>query len=287
MSSETPVQQSQPAVPQWRGAANMVDARKVRTRGAWYVAEYRLLNMSKWWAAIVAFGLGNPVLYLASIGIGIGSLIDSNSGGIDGVSYLVFLAPALLASAAIQTVMDEVMFPTMEGFVWSKIFFSMNSTGLTGRQIARGVMIAAMLRSVATVLVYWLVLALFGAVDLGSGLAAMSAAVFCGWSMGAVMLAVSARIKNDDNFFAIIGRFIIAPMFMFSGTYYPLEALPTALQWVGWVSPLWHATDIGRVLMYGREISPVLFTVHFGYLLVLGLLGSYLAERQYTKRLAE
>lgn len=287
MSSETSVQDTARVAGQWRGAATMVDARKIRVRGAWYVAEYRLLNMSKWWAAIVAFGLGNPVLYLASIGIGIGSLIDSNSGGIDGVSYLVFLAPALLASAAIQTVMDEVMFPTLEGFVWSKIFFAMNSTGLTGRQIARGVMIAAMLRSVLTVLVYWLVLALFGAVEFGSGLAAISAAVFCGWSMGAVMLAVAARIKNDDNFFAIIGRFIIAPMFMFSGTYYPLDSLPTFLQWVGWVSPLWHATDIGRVLMYGREISPMLLIVHFGYLLLLGLLGSYFAERQYMKRLAE
>lgn len=281
MALENPVLETQ-----WQGAATMVDARKVRARGAWYVAEYRLLNMSKWWSAIVAFGLGNPILYLASIGIGIGSLIDSNSGGIDGVTYLVFLAPALLASAAIQTVMDEVMFPTLEGFVWGKVFFSMNATALTGKQIARGVMIAAMLRSVFTVLVYWLVLVLFGAVEVQSGLAVMAAAVFCGWGMGAVMLAIAARVKQDDGFFAIFGRFVITPMFMFSGTYYPLSSLPDVLQWVGWISPLWHATDIGRVLMYGREISPMLMAVHFAYLLLLGLAGTYFAERQYTRRLA-
>ncbi len=271
---------------QWQGAPALVSAPKIMKRGAWYVAEYRLLNMSKWWSAVLAFGLGNPVLYLASIGIGIGSLIDSNTGGIDGVPYLVFLAPALLASAAIQTTMDEVMFPTLAGFVWEKVFWSMNATALTGKQIARGVMIAAMIRSVFTVIIYWAVLVAFGAVDISTGPATIFAAIFCGWGFGAVMLALAARVKEDDGFFAIFGRFVIAPMFMFSGTYYPLSSLPDALQWVGWASPLWHATDIGRVLMYGREIPTSLLIVHFAYLLVLGILGSYFAERQYTKRLS-
>jgi lipooligosaccharide transport system permease protein len=271
---------------QWQGAPVLVDAQNVIKRGAWYVAEYRLLNMSKWIGAIVAFGLGNPVLYLASIGIGIGSLIDSNSGGIDGVPYLVFLAPALLASAAIQTTMDEVMFPTLAGFKWQKVFWSMSATAIRPEQIARGVMIAAMIRSVFTVMVYWLILVIAGAVDVSTGPAAIGAALYCGWGFAAVMLAVAARVKDDDGFFALIGRFVIAPMFMFSGTYYPLESLPQFLQWVGWASPLWHATDIGRALTYGHEVPATLMVVHFAYLLVLGIAGTYFAERQFAKRLS-
>jgi len=262
---------------------------RIKTRGAWYVAEYRIRNMSKWFGAIVAFGLGNPVLYLTSIGIGIGALVDANTGsaGVNGVSYLVFLAPALLASAAIQSTMDEVMFPTLAGFVWDKGFIAMNATALTGRQIARGVMIAAILRTVFTVVVYWLILVIFGAVDVASSILLIPASLFAGWGMGAAMLAVASFVEKDDGFFAVFGRFVVAPMFLFSGTYYPLDSMPTLLQPIGWVSPLWHATEAGRVLSYGAEVPTWLFITHFIYLGLLGVIGMYIAERQYTRRLAK
>ena len=109
----------------WQGSTKIVDVAQARIWAPWFVAEYRLRNMSKWFAAIVAFGLGNPVLYLLSVGIGIGALVDANSGGVNplGVPYLTFLAPALLATAAIQSAMDETTFPTMQGFLWDKSFF--------------------------------------------------------------------------------------------------------------------------------------------------------------------
>ena len=102
----------------------------------------------------------NPLLYLLSVGIGIGSLVDSNQGaqGVDGVSYLTFLGPALLASTAIQGAIDEVVMPTMQGFKWNKNFFAMNSTPLTGKQIANGVYIAALVRVAFTVTIYWILL---------------------------------------------------------------------------------------------------------------------------------
>jgi lipooligosaccharide transport system permease protein len=228
-------------------------------------------------------------LYLTSIGIGIGALVDANTGsaGVNGVSYLVFLAPALLASAAIQSTMDEVMFPTLAGFVWDKGFIAMNATALTGRQIARGVMIAAILRTVFTVVVYWLILVIFGAVDVASSILLIPASLFAGWGMGAAMLAVASFVEKDDGFFAVFGRFVVAPMFLFSGTYYPLDSMPTLLQPIGWVSPLWHATEAGRVLSYGAEVPTWLFITHFIYLGLLGVIGMYIAERQYTRRLAK
>ena len=268
----------------WRGASDLVDYPRVARIGAWYVAEYRIRNMAKWYGSILAFGLGSPILYLTSVGMGIGALITQQ---IDGVSYLTFLAPSLLASAAIQSTMDETMFPTMDGFVWGKIFHGIGNTALTGKQLANGVMIAAMLRTVFTVLTYYAVLLAFGAIEFASSWPSLFAALFSGWSFGALMHGMASYVKQDDGFFAIFGRFVVTPMFLFSGTYYPLDSLPIYLQWIGWISPVWHATDLGRYLSYGHESSVQVVLFHLIYLLALGLFGKYLAERKYTLRLAE
>lgn len=268
----------------WRGAGEVVDYPKVSRIGAWYVAEYRLRNMAKWYGSILAFGLGNPILYLTSIGLGLGALINRP---IDGVAYLTFLAPSLLASAAIQSTMDETMFPTMDGFVWGKIFHGVGNTALTGKQLANGVMIAAMVRTVFTVFAYYAVLLVFGAIEFNQSWQSIPAALFSGWSFGALMHGMASYVKQDDGFFAIFGRFVVTPMFLFSGTYYPLDVLPVYLQWIGWISPVWHATDLGRYLSYGHEISTATLIFHLVYLLALGLFGTYLAQRKYTLRLAE
>ncbi|MDE2386929.1 MAG: hypothetical protein KGL77_04470 [Actinomycetales bacterium] len=271
----------------WRGAREIVNMRKALTWGAWYVAEYRLRNMSKWFAAIIAFGLGNPILLLLSVGVGIGSLVDKGNGGnpIDGVGYLVFLAPALLASASIQAAMDETTFPTLQGFVWDKSFFSMNATQIRGRSIVSGIMIAASIRCVLTVFMFEAILMAFGAVSWQSIPALTWTSIIVGLSFASVMLAATSFVKQDDGFFAIVGRFIIAPMFMFSGTYYPLDILPTPLQAVGWISPLWHATNLGRHLSYGHPVEGWLVAVHYAYLIVLYFIGHFIASRQFEKRL--
>jgi len=274
---------------QWQGASKIVDTAKAMRLGAWYVAEYRIRQMLHWIQAIIAFGLGNPVLYLTSIGIGIGSLVDKNLGdaGVDGVNYLTFLAPALLAAAAIQSASEELMFPVMEGFVWRKTFIAMNATQLTGRSIFYGLMIAAAARSLLTTIIYEAILLLFGAITLAAVPALTISAFFAGMAFAAAMGAASAYVKEDDGFFALVGRFIIAPMFMFSGTFYPLETLPSYLQWIGWISPLWHSTDIGRALSYGHTVDGWLMIVHFAFLAILFVVGTEVGARQFVQRLAK
>ena len=273
----------------WQGAAKLVNPATPMRWGAFYVAEFRIRGMLKWAAAIVAFGLGNPVMYLLSIGVGIGSLVNKSQGshGIDGVPYLTFLAPALLATAAIQGAMDEVTFPTIEGFVWTKMFYSINNTAISSRQIVDGVMLSAMARCLLQVTLYELILVLFGALPLASLPILTLASLVAGWGFAAVMLSVTVFIKDDDGFFAIVGRFILTPMFMFSGTFFPLSVLPIWLQWIGWISPVWHATDLGRALSYGHQVEPWLLVVHVVYLLAIGLVGMTTAYPQFKKRLAE
>lgn len=272
-----------------KGSMQIVDANRIRTRGALYVAESRIRIMLKWIWLILGIAVANPILYLISVGIGLGGLIDQSVGpaGVDGVKYLTFLAPALLAQAAIQGAMDETVYPTIEGFKWHKTFYSMNSTPLTGNQIAIGVFLAAFFRTIYTVLLYYGVMWLFGALDSPTAWLAIPTAIFAGISFGALMQALAARLENENIFFVILGRFIMMPLFLFSGTFFPLTSMPFFLQWIGWISPLWHATELGRYLTYGHAISPMMLWVHFLLLATMLVVGLYLSARIFTKRLAK
>jgi lipooligosaccharide transport system permease protein len=255
--------------------------------GAWYVAEYRIRQMSKWLGAIISVSFGNPIIYLLAVGIGVGSLVDSNTGGngIYGVSYITFLAPALLATAAIQAAMDETSFPTLEGFVWNKSFYGMNSTQLTAGQIVDGIMIAAFVRAFLTSAAYLVVLLAFGAVTIAAMPFLFLVASFAGMSFGALMLAATSFVKEDDGFFAIVARFIVAPMFLFSGTFYPLEQMPLFLQWIGWISPLWHSTNFARSISFGLEVPGWLMIVHAAFLIISLVVGMIIARKQFASRL--
>ena len=265
-----------------------VDPKRAVRFGAWRAAEYRFYSMSKWMGSVIAFGLGNPILYLISVGLGIGALVDANTGGggILGVPYIQFVAPALLASAAIQGVMDEVTFPTMDGFVWDKLFFAINATSVSARQIADGVMIVALGRGLFTTLMYLGVLLAFGAVPLSSVIPLLLSSMLAAWGWSSVMLAITARLERDEGYFALIGRFVIAPMFLFSGTFYPLEQMPIFLQPLGWISPLWHSVQLGRHLSYGMELADGMFFVHLAYLAIMGIVGMRFVYPKFKERLS-
>jgi lipooligosaccharide transport system permease protein len=272
-----------------QGSLKIVDAAKVAARGALFVTEARLRNMLKWVWLIIAIAIANPVLYLVSIGLGLGSFIDQNAGsaGVDGVSYLTFLAPALLATAAIQGALDESVYPTLEGFKWNKIFFSMNATPLSGNHIAMGVFFNSLIRVVFTTVLYWLVMLAFGVLESPRAWLAIFTAVMAGAAFGVFMQALAGLLENENLFFTLVERFIIMPLFLFSGTFYPLSSMPVFLQWIGWISPLWHATELGRWLTYGSEISTQMLFVHFIFLNSIRIVGLIASRRIFTSRLGK
>ena len=272
-----------------QGSLKIVDAAKVAARGSIFVAEARLRNMMKWIWLIIALAIANPVLYLVSIGLGVGAYIDKNTGGmgVDGVSYITFLAPALLATAAIQGAIDESVYPTLEGFKWNKIFFSMNSTPLSGNHIATGVFLNSLIRVIFTAVIYWFVMLAFGVLESPRAWLAIFTAVMAGAAFGAMMQALAGMLENEDIFFTVLQRFVIMPLFLFSGTFYPLTNMPIYLQWIGWISPLWHATELGRWLSYGHEISTLMLYTHFIFLNSLLLIGIIASRRIFTRRLGK
>jgi lipooligosaccharide transport system permease protein len=257
--------------------------------GTWYVTEHRLRNMRAYLTTVVMGSVFNPMIYLFALGVGIGSYIDANSGslGQGAISYLTFVGPALLASAAHTVAFEETSFVVMGGFKWSREFWAMNATPIVGRQIANGVLLAAGIRITFTVGVFFGFLTLFGAAPAATAILAVPAALLSGLAFGSVIMAFASRLEEDDGWFAIVNRLVIAPMFLFSGTFFPLERLPLGLQWIGWISPLWHSTQLGRVAAYGMVEPLWLTAAHLAYLVTMLALGLGLSWRSFSRRLAK
>ena len=266
-----------------------IDVPTIERFGALYIASARLKSMSKWRTIIAAVDIGNPLFYLIAVGIGIGVMVEQGSGtsGTNGIKYIAFIAPALLANTAITGIMDETVFPTIEGFKWRKLFFAQNSTPITGRQIAIGVYLAALCRTLFAVIAYYILLLAFNVVDFGISILLVPIAVLGGGAFGALMLFAAAKIEKEDQFFNILGRLVILPMFLFSGTFFPLTSMPVYLQPIGWISPLWHATELGRESAFDYGISTTMVVVHLVFLFTLLVIGLSLATRQFERRLSK
>jgi lipooligosaccharide transport system permease protein len=258
-----------------------------RKYGSWYVAEHRIRTMRAYLQTLVVTSIGNPFIYLFALGVGLAALVDKNlgPGAVNGVGYLAFVAPALLATAAVTVAAEESTYPMMMGFKWNPIFFGMNAAPITGNQIVNGMFIAVIARIVPTCVVYYLVMLLFGAVPSPLGALDILVATLTGLAVGLVISSYTSRIEDDKGQMAMIMRFGITPMFLFSGTFFPLSQLPIYLQWIGWISPLWHGTELGRVLSYGA-VEPFWLTVlHVLYPLALCLYGWKTTQRIVSRRL--
>ena len=258
-----------------------------RRFGSWYVAEHRIRAMRTYLQTIVATSIGNPLVYLFALGVGLASLVHTNlgNGGSGTVSYLAFVAPALLASAAVNVAAEESSYPMVMGFKWNPIFYAMNAAPISGKQVVNGVIISMTARILPTCTIYFIVMLFFGAVPLGLGWIGVLSSTFTGIAVGTLIMSYTATIEEDRGQLAMIMRFGIMPMFLFSGTFFPLSQLPIYLQWIGWISPLWHGTQLGRVLAYGM-VEPVWLTVvHVVFLGALAWFGWKRTQRVVVKRL--
>lgn len=262
-------------------------AERVKRRGALYFAEHQLRNMRRYGAVLIVGALGEPVLYLLAMGLGLAQLMGGGmpQDALGGVSYVAFIAPALLASGALMTASVEFSYPVMGGFQWQRTYYAAQATPLSPAQIALGHLAAVSLRFVFQAAVFLLVMLAFGVVSSPWAWVQVLTATLGGLAVGAPIMAFAASLKEDKGQFATLQRLVVMPLFLFSATFYPLEALPVWLRWIGWLSPQWHAAQLGRVLSYGM-VEPAWLTVaHVAFLLALALGGAWLAVRIYTRRL--
>ncbi len=242
--------------------------------------------MRSYGLSVVATAVVEPALYMVAMGVGLGTLVDSQNGDVDGVPYLVFVAPALLVASIVMSVGTELSYPVMDGFKWHRLYFAPSASPLRPHQIANGHFVAVMIRFTAQASVFYLVMVAFGAVTLGWSVLVIPIAVLAAASFGAPLQAYAATLTSEGFQFAFIERFVVMPLFLFSGTFFPLTAMPVYLQWIGWISPVWHGTQLARVAAYGAVVPGWLVAVHLLFLITLAVLGLRWSHAVYARRLA-
>ncbi|MFE4469879.1 ABC transporter permease [Leifsonia sp. NPDC056824] len=258
-----------------------------RRFGAWYVAEHRFRVMRSYLQTLLVTGFGNPFLYLFAMGVGLGSLVSAHMGptAVNGVSYLAFVAPALLCTAAVTVASEEFTYPIFLGFKWNPTFTGISASPIAPGQIIDGVVISVVARLLGTSVVYYLFMLLFGAVPSPWGWLAILVATLGGLAFGAPVMAYVSTLEQDTGQIAMLMRFVLLPMTLFSGTFFPLAAMPVYLQWIGWISPLWHSTELARVFAYGYAEPLWLTVVHVLYLAALFVVFWRWARRIARRRL--
>src|SRR5438093_7279318 len=238
-----------------------------------------------WRGSIVTSTVG-PIMFLAAMGLGLGSLVNRGPAGgrqLGGVSYLVFLAPALLAAAAMQTAALEASWPVVAAVKWLKTYDAMLATPLRVRDILYGHLTWITMRVLLSSAIFLVVLAAFGAAKSPEAVFLLPAATLTGLAFAAPIAAYAVGLERDQGLTAIF-RFGVIPMFLFSGTFFPVSQLPAALRPVAYFTPLWHGVDLCRHLDVGRA-SFLGSLGHVAYLAVWVVAGTAVATVTYRRRL--
>ena len=245
------------------------------------VAEWRAYAERPFLHTFLLTALGNPLVYLAAMGIGLASLVKVD---VAGVGYALFVAPGLLVSTVCATAANFGTWPILAGFKWERNYLAATATPVTPEQLADGETIAQGARLLVQGLLFWLVGLAFGVWHGPVSVLTVAIAALAGLAFFTPLMAYSATVEDEGINFNLINRLIVMPMFLFAGTFFPLEAMPVYLQWVGWISPMWHGTQLARVVGFGMPYPWWGVAGHLAFLVVLTAVGLLLARRTFCKR---
>jgi len=244
-----------------------------------------LVNYRRTWRGTIYSSVLGPVLYLGAMGVGLGSLVDSHgTASLGGVSYLSFLAPGLMAANGMQTAMDESLYPVFAAVKWQKTYQAAASTPLRPGDLFRGHILFTTMRLVMNVVIFLIVMVAFGAARSAWVLAAVPVAVLTGLAFAAPLDAFAVTQEKNDQAFNMIFRFGLIPLFLFSGTFFPVTQLPAWIRPLAYVTPLWHGVALCRSLSLGTA-DWLGALGHVGYLAAIALIGLAAGQRTYRRRL--
>lgn len=248
------------------------------------VAEAEATIYRRTWRGSVVSSFVTPILYLLAMGIGLGSLVDANlPEGLDNVSYLSFLAPGLLVATAMQTGAAEGAWKVMGGIKWRETWKARLASPIGVPSLVLGHMIWSAIRVLMVSVAFAVVMAAFRVAPLLQSLLAVVPALLVGVAMVAATTSYTVRIKSPTGLPGFF-RFVVIPMFLFSGVFFPVSNLPDWLQPVALVTPLFHGVELARAITLGvtPAISPV---ISVAYLLLWIVLGTWLAMAPIRRKL--
>jgi lipooligosaccharide transport system permease protein len=255
----------------------------MRAPRALLVVEHNLVGYRRVWRGSVFSSLVSPMFFLAAMGIGLGTLVNRHSGGVGGVPYRDFIAPGLLATAAMQTASIEASYPILGKIKWDRIYESILQTPLGTADLLFGEVLWFLVRLLISACLFFVGMLVFGTVHSALGPLAILAAVGTGLAFGIPILAFTARVNRDSEF-AAMQRFVITPLFLFGGAFFPITQLPQVLQWVAMVTPLYHGVVLARSFTLGTATLAGV-TLHGGVLLAYTFVGVALAGITLRQRL--
>ncbi len=250
----------------------------VRALRCWLTV-YRRIWRSSVWSSVLG-----PLFYLGALGYGLGSLVDRHgTARLGGVAYVAFVAPAILATQAMNSGMSESSFPVFGSVKWNKIYIAAQATPLRPADIFRGHLLFVALRIAMNSAVFILVMWAFGTIGSPWAVLLLPAAVLTGMAFAAPVAAWAVTLARETPFNYLF-RFGAVPMMLFSATFFPVTQLPGWLRPAAYATPLWHGVALCRGLSLGG-LDAGSAAVHVAYLAALAGAGLAAGARTYRRRL--
>jgi len=248
------------------------------------VAEAEARVYRRTWQGSVVSSFLTPILYLLAMGVGLGSLVDANlPAGLDNVPYLTFLAPGLLVATAMQTGANEGAWKVMGGIKWRETWKARLASPIGVPSLVLGHMIWSGVRVLMVSVIFALVMAAFRVAPLLDSLVAVVPAFLVGMAMVAATTAFTVRVK-DVTGLAMFFRFVVIPMFLFSGVFFPITNLPGWLQPIAFATPMYHGVELARAIVV--DSTPAVAPwVGITYLVAWVVVGTVLAIAPIRRKL--
>jgi lipooligosaccharide transport system permease protein len=235
------------------------------------------------WRGSILLSVLSPVLFLTAMGLGLGSLVESDAAAFGGVDYLAFFSTGMLAANAMQSGMFAATYPLLNKIIWQKNYDAMLATPLTVADVYLGELSWIGLSLAQQTVPFFAVMSLFGIFDSPAAVLAIPVAILTGLGSAAVTSALTATLERDEAYTWVF-RFVVTPLFLLSGTFFPVASLPGWAQVIAQFTPLYHGIELVRQVTI-FDFSPVSAAGHLLYLLAFLALGSLIALRNLTKRL--
>jgi Nod factor-specific ABC transporter NodJ protein len=250
----------------------------------WSAYRYWMNLYRRTWRGTIVISVANPLLFLLGIGAGLGNLVDAHAPTeLGGVSYVAFFAPGLLAAASMQTGFVEGAGRVAMAAGWNGAYRTATTTPLEPEEIMGGHLLFIAFRVLTSSASFVVVMAVFGVSRGWWAAATLPAALLTGLAFAAPAAAWAVTVRSSSQINTIF-RFVIMPMYMFSGTFFAVAELPHWVRPVAYALPLWHGVELCRALSLGTETAAGA-AVHVGYLLVLAVGGVLAARITFRRRL--
>jgi len=248
-------------------------------RSWWFHAEFFMQT----WQGSAASSVLFPILYLTSLGIGVGHLVAHHHGLVQGQTFLHFIAPSLLATTTMQLGEGESLWPVLASVKWVRTYHAAASTPLEPDDILYGKLAWVATRAFVTSVIYTIIVACFGALESWWALTLPFIGTLVAVAFSAPLVAFAARSESDATFTALY-RFAFVPMFLFSATFFPLNAYPGYLRPVVQLIPLYHGVALARSAAFGHGSLSAEFA-HIFVLVAMAAGGVVWGKRTMRKRL--